>query len=77
MRFRNVSADTQDLPTLDLRVGPGEEFEATGDAAKGLAGNLAFAPVGAKTTPAAARKSAAAGTAEAPQTATHDDKKVV
>lgn len=42
MRFVNVSGDTQDLPTLDLRVGPGEEFEATGDDAKGLTGNPAF-----------------------------------
>lgn len=43
MRFRNVSGDTQDLPTLgDLRVAPGEEFEASGDDAKGLAGNPAF-----------------------------------
>lgn len=42
MEFRNVSGDTQELPTLDLRVAPGEEFSATGDAAKGLAGNPAF-----------------------------------
>lgn len=43
MRFVNVSGDTQDLPTLgDLRVGPGEEFDASGDDAKGLAGNPAF-----------------------------------
>lgn len=48
MRFRNVSGDTQDLPTLDLRVGPGEEFDATGDDAKGLAGNDAFERVQSK-----------------------------
>lgn len=42
MRFQNVSGDPQDLPTLDLRVLPGDEFEATGDDAKGLAGNPAF-----------------------------------
>ena len=42
MLFRNVSNDTQELPTLDLRVAPGEEFTATGDAAKGLLDNPAF-----------------------------------
>lgn len=36
MRFLNISGDTQDLPTLDLRVEPGEEFDATGDDAKNL-----------------------------------------
>jgi hypothetical protein len=45
MRFRNVSGDTQDLPSLGengLRVAPGEEFEASGDDAKGLTGNPSF-----------------------------------
>ena len=45
MRFRNVSGDTQDLPTLGeqgLRVPPDEEFEATGAAAQGLLANPDF-----------------------------------
>ena len=42
MQFRNISSDTQELPTLDLRVAPGEQFSATGDAAKGLTGNPDF-----------------------------------
>ena len=42
MRFTNISDSPQDLPTLDLRVLPGEEFDATGDDAKGLQGNPAF-----------------------------------
>lgn len=42
MRFKNVSGDTQDLPTLDLRVADGEEFDVTGDDAKNLAGNPLF-----------------------------------
>lgn len=42
MRFVNVSGTPQDLPTLDLRVQPGEEFDASGDDAKGLQGNPAF-----------------------------------
>lgn len=72
MRFVNVSGDTQDLPTLDLRVGPGEEFDATGDDAKGLAGNPAFkSAVASKTTKATARQPTSAGPAETPQTAAH------
>jgi hypothetical protein len=42
VQFRNVSDSPQDLPTLGLRVLPGETFEATGDDAKGLQGNPSF-----------------------------------
>lgn len=42
MEFKNVSGSPQDLPTLDLRVQPGETFEATGDTAKGLQDNPSF-----------------------------------
>jgi hypothetical protein len=42
VRFRNVSGTPQDLPTLDLRVDAGEEFDATGDDAKSLSANPAF-----------------------------------
>lgn len=52
MQFTNVSDDPQDLPTLDLRVLPGETFEATGDDAKGLAGNPAFERADAPKAPA-------------------------
>lgn len=49
MQFKNVSGATQDLPTLDLRVPDGETFEATGDDAKSLQSNPAFARVQSKT----------------------------
>jgi hypothetical protein len=42
VEFANVTPDVQELPTLGLRVEPGETFTVTGDAAKGLAGNPAF-----------------------------------
>jgi hypothetical protein len=45
MRFKNTSGDTWDLPTLGengLRVGPDEEFDATGEDAKNLSANPAF-----------------------------------
>lgn len=80
MKFINVSGDTQDLPTLDLRVGPGEDFDATGDDAKGLVGNTAFRSAGAKkTTPRkrTPRQRAAAPPTETPQTAADTDTKDV
>lgn len=44
MRFKNTSGETWDLPSLGegLRVGPGEEFDATGDDAKNLSDHPAF-----------------------------------
>lgn len=51
MRFRNVSGDTQDLPTVGddgTRVEAGGEVDVTGDAAKGLTGNPAFERVQSK-----------------------------
>lgn len=48
MQFKNVSGDTQELPSLGedgLRVPAGGEFTATGDAAKSLLTNPAFTRV--------------------------------
>lgn len=36
MEFKNVTGDTLEIPSLGVRVKPGDTFEVTGDAAKGL-----------------------------------------
>lgn len=69
MRFRNVSGVTQDLPTLGddgLRVPAGEEFEATGEAAKSLTGNPAFKQLGGAKRPAKTRTPKKASAPSAP-----------
>lgn len=42
MNFRYTGSEPRDIPALGITVAKGDEFEATGDVAKGLQGQELF-----------------------------------